>query len=364
MIKNLKINGFRGLSDLKINHLNHINLIAGDNNCGKTSLLEALMLLRSPDSVANVYRVCTLRNVNFNSIFQSNASPYELFLSLFPQRESPYELGVSADSSIGKISCHICGAEQTILLSPDEMRFSTVQKRSLPDEVETSAFFGKLNAELLGQYEESTLNLNAYSRFSGAAFRRQDLIPIIYLSPIAHLQGNLINGILKNDGYKDLCIRALQLFDPDITDMLLLKNQITSRSVEYLKHRKLGTMPLSSYGDGLKKVLSLANAVVRSAGGILLIDEIETSLHKKYYDDIFQFIVKSCNAFGVQIFITTHSLEAIDSLLATQEYDKQQNSDAVSVITLKRIEDKSYARILSGREAAENRDAFGFEVRL
>jgi len=145
---------------------------------------------------------------------------------------------------------------------------------------------------------------------------------------------------------------------------MIFKSDISNRPVEYLKHRRLGNMPLSTFGDGIKKVLVLSNAISRAAGGILLIDEIETAIHKKYYDDIFRFIVKACKAFDVQVFITTHSLEAIDGLLATQNYEEQKEADSISVVTLKREANNTYSRVLSGREVAQNRETFGFEVRL
>ena len=96
----------------------------------------------------------------------------------------------------------------------------------------------------------------------------------------------------------------------------------------------------------------------------MLIDEIETAIHKKYYDDIFRFIVKACKAFDVQVFVTTHSLEAIDGLLATQDYEEQKEEDSISVVTLKRESNNTYSRVLSGRDVAKNRETFGFEVRL
>ena len=113
--------------------------------------------------------------------------------------------------------------------------------------------------------------------------------------------------------------------------------------VEYLKHKRLGNMPLSTYGDGIKKVLVLANAIIGATDGILLIDEIETAIHKKYYNDIFRFI---------------------DGLLATQDYDIQSKEDAITVVTLRRENHKTYSRVLQGREVFKNREAFGFEVRL
>ena len=69
-VENLKIGTFRGMRDLTIPHLNHINIIAGDNNCGKTTLLEALLLLRDPTYFPNVLRVARERE-NMNSFYLS-----------------------------------------------------------------------------------------------------------------------------------------------------------------------------------------------------------------------------------------------------------------------------------------------------
>ena len=37
-LNNIKINAFRGISDLYVEDLSNINLIVGDNNCGKAFL--------------------------------------------------------------------------------------------------------------------------------------------------------------------------------------------------------------------------------------------------------------------------------------------------------------------------------------
>ena len=38
--------------------------------------------------------------------------------------------------------------------------------------------------------------------------------------------------------------------------------------------------------------------------------------------------------------------------------------DDISVITVKRANGQTYSRVLTGREVAADREAFGFEVRL
>ena len=164
---------------------------------------------------------------------------------------------------------------------------------------------------------------------------------------------------------KNLMIRAkFNSVIKSLDDIKILKNEQTNRPVEYINHSILGDMPLSTYGDGIKKVLSIANAIAQSANGILLIDEVETAIHSKYYDKIFSFLTMASKHFNVQLFLTTHSIEAIDSLLATQNYDTQDTTDDISVITIKKAEDKTYSRVLSGRQVTKNRESFGFEVRI
>ena len=43
MIRDLKARGHKGISELKLMDLDHINIICGKDNSGKTSILEALM---------------------------------------------------------------------------------------------------------------------------------------------------------------------------------------------------------------------------------------------------------------------------------------------------------------------------------
>ena len=48
MIKELKIENFRGFASLELKDLTRVNLVVGENNAGKTSLLEAFLLLCEP----------------------------------------------------------------------------------------------------------------------------------------------------------------------------------------------------------------------------------------------------------------------------------------------------------------------------
>lgn len=363
MIDKLSVERFRGINNLKINNLNRVNLFVGDNNCGKTSVMESLQLFRTSGLLGNIYTIARQRE----SIFWMNSnSLYENFICMFPHDGTDLEIRVSGICNGKNISYSIRGKEKQILIDVKELDRFLVRENAdlLAADLKTDEFEGYISYKYGEQHKKEQMKINRLTGISGTPVSESEEFKIIYVAPFEHLKGSVINQIIRNDGYKEICLKALQLFDSDIEDMMIFKSDISNRPVEYLKHKRLGNMPLSTFGDGIKKVLVLSNAIAKATGGILLIDEIETAIHKRYYDDIFGFIVKACKTFDVQVFITTHSLEAIDGLLATQDYKNQKIEDSISVITLKREENITYSRVLSGREVAQNREAFGFEVRL
>ncbi len=360
MINSFRIESFRGIRDLSINNLNAINLIVGDNNSGKTSVLEALLLLSNPAELSNLFRVACYRD---SILIPNSLSLYENVLCLFPQAEDRLSLGVSAQIDHTPIGCYITCEQKRIMLDIEEVE-NSLRHSVLSGANEADQIQGSIRYVLGKQTGTTPFQLNTYSKSNGVAISKSKAMKMAYISPFEHLRGNIISQIIRNEDYKTICIKALQLFDPNIVDILVLNSTISIRGVDYIRHRKLGLMPLTTFGDGIKKVLVLANAIVQAANGILFIDEVETAIHKKYYDEIFRFIVKACKAFNVQLFVTTHSIEAVDGLLSTQDYPIQAATDDISVITIKKTNERSYSRILSGREVAENREAFGFEVRL
>jgi AAA15 family ATPase/GTPase len=62
--------------------------------------------------------------------------------------------------------------------------------------------------------------------------------------------------------------------------------------------------------------LLLALALPRAAGGVLLIDELETALHVSALGKVFRWLLDACKQFNVQLFATTHSLETVDAILS------------------------------------------------
>ena len=62
-IKSIEINDFRGVRELTISDLSSINLIVGDNNSGKTTIMEAIQLLFADPSLGAIKRIIDQRTL-------------------------------------------------------------------------------------------------------------------------------------------------------------------------------------------------------------------------------------------------------------------------------------------------------------
>lgn len=343
-ISKISIKSFRGIQNLVVDSLNNINIVLGDNNCGKTSFLEAVMFLRTSNDISNIYRISNVRD---SLSLDASPSSYEKIMCMFSRDIDNRNIEITGEMNNKGISYRLFGEESKVLLNT----------------IEVDSFSGV--SELLYGSKKKTrrISLARTSHTKGVRIEDSDDFPIVYLAPFEHLKGNVVNRIVANKDYKEICLDLIKMFDPDIEDLMILKSDVGDRPVEYIRHKRLGNMPLSTYGDGIKKVLTLCNAIVKANGGILLIDEIDTAIHKKYYDNIFAFLISACLRFNIQMFVTTHSIEAIDAFLASQDYDNNSN-ERINVVTLKREDNKTYCRVMPGKEVYLNRERFGFEVRL
>lgn len=343
-ISKISIKSFRGIQNLVVDSFNNINIVLGDNNCGKTSFLEAVMFLRTSNDISNIYRISNVRD---SLSLDASPSSYEKIMCMFSRDIDNRNIEITGEMNNKGISYRFFGEESKVLLNS----------------IEVDSFSGV--SELLYGSKKKTrrISLARTSHTKGVRIEDSDDFPIVYLAPFEHLKGNVVNRIVANKDYKEICLDLIKMFDPDIEDLMILKSDVGDRPVEYIRHKRLGNMPLSTYGDGIKKVLTLCNAIVKANGGILLIDEIDTAIHKKYYDNIFAFLISACLRFNIQMFVTTHSIEAIDAFLASQDYDNSSN-ERINVVTLKREDNKTYCRVMPGREVYLNRERFGFEVRL
>lgn len=110
---------------------------------------------------------------------------------------------------------------------------------------------------------------------------------------------------------------------------------ITSEDGRYPKiaiRMRNGTLvPQGVLGDGIRRALSIALGLRAAANGLLLIDEIEAALHVSALDRVYRWVEEAASSFSVQVFATTHSLEAIDSIIRSTNPDSHSQLSGYAI---------------------------------
>ncbi|RGW99406.1 ATP-binding protein [Paraclostridium sordellii] len=225
---------------------------------------------------------------------------------------------------------------------------------------DSKVFEGYVN---LKKDNEEILNKEIYIQENKQMRSSEDLnlIKIIYMTPYDHFIENMLNNTIEviKEGDKDKIVKLLKLFDENIIGFEVLPNLKQNSSSIYINHKIYNLMPLSSFGDGVKKVLTLASGLINAKNGILLIDEIETAIYKDMINDVFKWFVKSCMEYNVQLICTTHSLEVIDSIVEGME----NNISKLACFRIETIDNDMNATRFSGSKLKDIRTILGQDVR-
>lgn len=186
---------------------------------------------------------------------------------------------------------------------------------------------------------------------------------VVFISPSRHTEGALfLSSILDEPELYEEMLSVLKEFDEDIISINLDTqgdNIMGRKTYKILSRSHKKALPLNVYGDGMKKAILLMSAVIKAKNGILLLDEFETAIHTSAMDRTFKWILETCLKLNVQVFLTSHSKEAIDKVLRiSKELTKK-----MVLYTLYCDKDKSFARRLEGEKALEVQDEMGLELR-
>lgn len=368
-INSIEISNFRGIRQLTISDFSKINLIVGDNNSGKTTFLEAIQLLFAKSQLSSIKNV-----INQRTVLNPNNSFYISFIKMFniQQNNNKLEFDIYADSDKGHLEFELSGNEM-VVSGEEALQISKMSSRQkaqykmasayIPDNVKV--FNGSIatqNGKTVSKKKISCTSLD--TGVSISPVKKE----VYYISSFGHLRYDLLQNIVNNPEYKKLVIDILRQFDSSIADICYTKADDGTYLETIITNSGIN-MPFSVYGDGIKKILFILNKMFDATDSILLIDEIETGLHKKYFDTLFPVVFALADKLNVQLFIATHSIEAIDAILRYGNYENSNiNDDPIKVITLKKVDSDSgsniVARNVSGKYVYDNRKVFEFEVRL
>jgi predicted ATPase len=128
-------------------------------------------------------------------------------------------------------------------------------------------------------------------------------------------------------------LTALQTIEPNIERLA----SVGSRPTRVMRRggidMRIGgqRLPIGTMGDGIWRLLGVALALVRSRGGVLLVDEIDTGLHYSVLAKMWRLVLETSARLDIQVFATTHSRDCVESLA-------QVSRDGGHDISLQRVE--------------------------
>jgi AAA15 family ATPase/GTPase len=102
-------------------------------------------------------------------------------------------------------------------------------------------------------------------------------------------------------------------------------------------------IPVTQMGQGFNRLLDIYSEIVSAESNVLLIDEIENGLHHSVLSTIWRGLFNGAEEMDVQIFATTHSWECV---LAADEAAREEPQYELNLIRLDRVDDNVKATII------------------
>lgn len=371
----LDIDGFRGLRQFEMRSLGRVNLLVGENNSGKTSVLEAISVVSQPSQPAHWLdlirwrdpggidesRVDSLRwcfSDAMTDLHESDRGWSGACRFVIQGRAPLTQLDVNAKEIRGQPS----PAEIARLSRLSRTRFSEqdVQEREwqgaeIVHRLTTDSHLSPPQFEFVF-WQDLPIQLSL-SQDESLGFPCKVLAAYSY-------QGNprQVSTFSKaTDVDKAALVNLLQQFDVEVSDVMILsKGGI--RPTIYLKHRRLGVAPLSIFGDAMRRAVLLASTLTGlPAGSVLLMDEAEAGIHVGAQQRFFAWVLKAAQERDVQVFMTTHSLETLDALLTASTGDA--SDEGLVVYKLRRHDDIVQTQRFAGDLLHRLRFDRGLDVR-
>jgi len=286
----ITVDAYRKLGGLTIDKLSRINLFAGINNSGKTTLLEAVYLLTRQNDFDGLVEVIHRRG----KISHDQIDP-EWFMA---QISNEIRVGGVFDHRPGGISVRV--------------------REETEADLDKSRYLGsvEIGAEFVDVRQESVTRVFKGRDRETQAGSIRLLCPIVYSSPF------FLNEPQRYASFYEESIKSKSL--PKIIEFIRKEILPTLNDIRLVDKRQRflvdddnfsSSLDLTNYGEGLQRIFFISLLFASAANGVVLIDEFENAIHTELIGRFSGFIHKLAETFNVQVFLTSHSKECIDAFV-------------------------------------------------
>ena len=333
LLESLTVTGFRKYKTLTLKGLGCINFIMGSNNIGKTSILEAVYTWACGQNILPVISR-TLSRGRYSGSLQSYWLMKEI-IALFRDKISR-PLVMTFDGMSNNASA--CFTHK-VYISPSSAKWEVTCNGADPMTYDVSVPVQNL-PEAESFCPARYIDILSYAEPSGSVGLYDSLKKNGLLAQAAHEMAEVFPDIAGFDMTEDTEGTAVSVIRTDGE-----------------------TLPLYTYGDGVQRWFHIIGSMMLYRDSVICIDEADTGFHPAVQHEFSRSLIRSAEKNNIQLFITTHNLEFIDTFLEASENFSKNISDSIKIITLREREDTPALRVLNASEAIEARDKFSLELR-
>ncbi|GHP52569.1 ATP/GTP phosphatase [Helicobacter pylori] len=323
MIQSVRIKNFKNFKNTTIDGFTKLNIITGENNAGKSNLLEALYCLvgKSMHPCANITEIYD----NIRKEPLTTESKNLMFYNLNTRKKIQITTTLDNNQTLDLQIKFIASEDQNI-----------IESQIIPTAEQTQIFsrlsftLKKNNEEIYNDHLNITKILNSPPIPNQSNYNRQfknfepnqsqKLLPFestaIMPSDIAYRQIHITQNMSKicsNNQLEQELNKHLNQFDNNIQSISFNTNNQLKLKMRNIKEK----LPLSVFGDGLMKYLHIVSAFIANNATTIYIDEVENGLHfscmRLLLEEIIDFINNNKDR-NLQVFMTTHSQEFVEIL--------------------------------------------------
>ncbi len=328
MISTLELKQFRGLGHVKFENLGRANLIVGGNNTGKTSVLEALVLLCGNKSQLQALPT------TFRELPQNGQDQGQGFWKLLVRGEKIDGFKIIADDNVLEGS-----ADKT-----------TWQFR-LPNTAQGQ------RSQVISL--DSNWNTGIH-RAVGAS--KLSILSTKQADPA--IVSDLFNQIAPLNPENETKLEDLlrQSIEPRLRRLRYAKPQGTHTHLVYVDLGEGPMLPFTQLGQAFARTLQVYCEIFAMRPDILLVDEIESGLYFEGLEDYWKGLMVVLEDQDVQLFATTHSRECME---AAHRAAASMKDDPLRFLRLdRRIDDPSkIVATTFGKEEMQTAIEFNREMR-
>ncbi|MCQ2822086.1 ATP/GTP-binding protein [Helicobacter pylori] len=323
MIQSVRIKNFKNFKNTKIDGFTKLNIITGQNNAGKSNLLEALCYLvgKSMHPCTNVLEIydnirkepLTTESKNLMFYGLDTKEEIQIIITLDSNQTLDLQIKFIASENQKVIESQIIPtAEQTQMSSQLNFTLKKNNEEIYNDHLNIAKIPNFPPIPNQSGYNRQFKNFEPSQLQKLSPFESAVIIP----SDVAYRQAHMIQAVSKicsNNQLEEELNKHLNQFDNNIQSISFNTNNQLKLKVRNVKEK----VPLSVFGDGLKKYLHIVSAFMADNATTIYIDEVENGLHfsrmRLLLKNIIDFINDNKDG-NLQVFMTTHNQEFIEIL--------------------------------------------------